>query len=103
MTYMMFALAACGAAGALTYSFPAYLRAISRTPPLNFALITLGFTIFVGSMSAALFTSMVGHRWPWTIEPEPWPLAVVIGLASNPLIPIAVRRIEAWAETFGGK
>lgn len=96
-------LAACGIAGALIYSFPAYLRAISRKPPLEFAFVTLIFSLFVGSVAAALFTNLIGHNWPWTVEPEPWPLALVIGLASNPLVPIVLKRVEHWAETFGGK
>lgn len=100
-TILVFAL--CGIAGALIYSFPAYLRAISRKPPLEFAMATLLFSLFVGSVSATLFTRLVGYHWPWTVQPEPWPLALVIGLASNPLVPILLRRIEGWAETFGGK
>lgn len=96
-------LAACGLAGALIYAFPAYLRAIRKVPPVDFALATLFFSLFVGAVSASLFTRLVGFHWAWTIQPEPWPLALVIGLASNPLTPTILRRIESWAETFGGK
>lgn len=97
------ALAACGAAGALIYAFPAYLRAIRRQPPLDFAFTQLAFSIFVGAASASIFTRLVGFHWPWTVQPEPWPLATVVGLASNPLVPILLRRLEGWAENFGGK
>lgn len=103
MNTSILAFAACGAAGALIYAFPAYLRAIGRKPPLEFAMATLTFSIFVGSVCAMLFTRLIGFHWPWTIQPEPWPLSLVVGLASNPLVPVMLRRIEGWAETFGGK
>lgn len=72
-------------------------------PPLQFALANLGFSLFVGSVCAVLFTRVIGFHWPWTTQPEPWPLAMVIGLGSNPLVPIVLKRLEAFAETFGGK
>lgn len=103
MTHLYFLLGACGISGALIYSFPAYLRGISKTPPAQFALTTLLFSLFTGSISALLFTGLIGFHWPWTIEPDPWPLALVVGLGSNPLVPILLRRLEGWAETFGGK
>lgn len=97
------ALALCGAAGAVTYGFPTYIRAKSKVPPLDFALANLLFSLFVGSICAVLFTRVIGFHWPWTTQPEPWPLAMVIGLGSNPLVPIVLKRLEAFAETFGGK
>jgi drug/metabolite transporter (DMT)-like permease len=103
MSYVYFALAACGVAGALIHSFPTYIRNISKTPPVEFALLTLGFSLFTGSVCALLFTNLIGHHWPWTIEPEPWPLALVVGLGSNPLVPILLGRIERWAEKLGEK
>jgi drug/metabolite transporter (DMT)-like permease len=97
------ALIGCGAAGSLTYSIPLYLKAAGRVPPTKFALVNLIFSVFVGAVCAALFTRLVGFHWPWTVNPEPWPLAMVIGLGSNPLVPVVVRRLEGFAETFGGK
>jgi drug/metabolite transporter (DMT)-like permease len=96
-------LALCGMAGALTYSVPLYIRAVSKIPPTPFALTNLIFSVFVGCVTAILFTRMIGHHWPWTVQPEPWPLAMMVGLGSNPLVPIVLRRLEAFAETFGGK
>lgn len=103
MSQPILAFAACGIAGALTYSFPAYLRAMRKKPPVDFALASLLFSLFVGSVSAVVFTRLIGFHWPWTVEPEPWPLAMVVGLGSNPLAPILLRRLESWAEAFGGK
>src|ERR1044072_1688493 len=103
MGYSMLALAACGAAGALTYSLPIYLKALSEIPPAKFPLANCLFSLFVGLTCSILFTQMIGYHWPWTVEPEPWPLAMVIGLASNPLVPIVLRRLEDWARIFGGK
>lgn len=103
MLHTLLIFGICGIAGAFIYAFPAYIRAISRKPPVEFALLTLLFSMFVGSVCAAIFTRLIGFHWPWTVEPEPWPLALVIGLASNSLAPIVLRRIETWAETFGGK
>lgn len=96
-------LIACGLAGALIYSFPAYLRAIAKKPPVENALLTLSFSLFVGGIAALIFTEMVGAKYPWTTDPRPWPLALVIGLCSNPLVPLISRRVENWAENFGGK
>jgi hypothetical protein len=103
MSQYILSLAACGAAGALTYSFPAYIKAISKKPPTPFAKSTVAFSLFVGVVCAVVFTRLIGFHWPWTIQPEPWPLAMVIGLGSNPLVPIILRRLENFAETFGGK
>lgn len=103
MNHILLALALCGLIGALIYSFPAYLKNISRKPPVPFATISLAFSLFVGSVCAALFTRVIGYHWPWTTEPEPFPLAVVIGLASNPLVPHLIRKLEGWVENFGGK
>lgn len=98
-------LALCGAAGALTYSFPVYLKALAEVPPARFSLHRMLFSVFVGAVFAAILTNIIGRGWPWTVDPEPYPLALVIGLACNPLIPIVLRRLEAWAEIFtpGGK
>jgi drug/metabolite transporter (DMT)-like permease len=93
----------CGVAGALTYSFPIYLKALKARPPIPLALINLLFSLFVGAVCAVVFTKLVGYHWPWTVQPEPWPLAMVIGLGSNPLVPIVLKRLEGFAETFGGK
>jgi hypothetical protein len=100
-TLLLFA--GCGAAGALTYSFPLYLKAKLKIPPARFALANCLFSIFVGAISAVVFTRLIGFQFPWTIQPEPWPLAMVVGLGSNPLVPILVRRLESWAGNFEGK
>jgi len=103
MSYIILLYAACGAAGAITYAFPLYLKALSKRPPVPHSLPTLIFAVFVGALCAVLFTRVVGYHWEWTVNPEPWPLAMVIGLGSNPLVPIVLRRLEKFAETFGGK
>lgn len=96
------AFAACGAAGALIYSFPVYLKSVSQVPPAEYALLNCVFSVFVGCVFAALFTNPIGYHFRWTIEPEPWPLAAVIGLGSNPLVPIIVGRLQQFAQNFGG-
>lgn len=102
MDYTPLLFAACGAAGAVTYSFPLYLKAITRVPPAKFALAACLFAIFVGCVTAALFTKLIGHHFPWTVEPEPWPLAMVIGLGSNPLVPKLLKFMERWADAYEG-
>lgn len=101
MNQTFIAFAACGAAGALIYSFPAYLKAMSNQPPIPLALATLLFSLFTGTITAILFTQLIGYHWPWTVQPQPWPLAAVIGLGSNPLVPVLVRRLERWVDAFG--
>jgi hypothetical protein len=93
----------CGVSGAMIYAVPTYLKAMSMIPPMRFAAVYLVFSLFVGALCALVFTNLIGHHYPWAVQPEPWPLAVVIGLGSNPLVPIALRRLEGFAETFGGK
>lgn len=100
-TAITFAL--CGAAGALTYSFPVFIKSLSRVPPTPFALLNLVFAVFVGAVFAAFFTRIVGYHFPWTIKPEPWPLAMVVGLCSNPIVPVIIRKVQNWAEAFEGK
>lgn len=101
LSLLMFAL--CGAAGALIYSFPVFLKNITKVPPTQFSTLHLVFAVFVGSCFAAIFTRIVGYHFPWTIRPEPWPLSMVIGLCSNPLVPVIVRKVQGWAEAFEGK
>ncbi len=103
MDHSLLVFAACGAAGAVTYSFPVYLKAAAKIPPARFALANCLFSIFVGAMCATLFTRIIGYNFEWTVEPEPWPLAMVVGLGSNPLVPILLRKLERWAEMFEGK
>jgi drug/metabolite transporter (DMT)-like permease len=100
-TLLTFAL--CGAAGAVAYSFPNYLKGILKTPPVRLALISFLFSVFLGSISAVLFTRFIGFHFPWTVKPEPWPLAMVVGLCSNRVVPVIIRKTEAWAESFEGK
>lgn len=64
-------LALCGAAGALTYSFPVYLKAAAEVPPVKFALHRMVFSVFTGAVFAALLTRLIGHQWKWTVTPEP--------------------------------
>lgn len=103
MDKMLLIFALCGAAGAVTYSFPVYLKARAKIPPAKFALVNCLFSIFVGSICAVIFTRVIGYHFAWTIQPEPWPLATVVGLGSNPLVPILLRKLEKWAEFFEGK
>jgi len=103
MNEVLIILALCGCAGALIYSFPSYIQALSKKPPEEFAGVSLIFSLFVGSLCAVLLTRTIGYHWPWTVKPEPWPLAVVIGLSSNPVVPVLINRISRFVETFGGK
>lgn len=95
-------LAVCGAAGAMIYSFPIYLKGISKVPPVKYAMVNCLFSIAVGLIMAVVLTRTIGHQFPWTVNPEPWPLALVIGLCSNPLAPIFVNKMRKWAEAFEG-
>lgn len=99
-TYLV--LAAVGAAGALVYSFPLYLKAMKQNPPESFALATLFFSVFVGGLFSILLTNFIGYHWSWTVKPEPWPLALVIGLSSNMMVPVVLKKIQDWAEKFEG-
>ncbi|MEG3089490.1 hypothetical protein [Sphingomonas sp. PB4P5] len=94
-----------GAAGALIYGFPVYLAAIQTDPPTRFASAVLTFSVFTGAIIAPMIVPMLGHRWPFLVNPEPYPLAVAMGLAANPLVPIFVRKMTGWADAFqlGGK
>jgi hypothetical protein len=103
MAQQLFLYAACGATGALIYSFPLYLKAISKDPPFKHAGLKTLFSIFVGATFALFFTGIIGQNFAWTIRPEPWPLALVIGLSSNRLVPIILKKIDGWAESFEGK
>jgi hypothetical protein len=89
-----------GAVGALIYSFPMYLAAASSVPPAKFALVIMMFSVFVGAMLAPVLVPLLGHKWNFLVDPEPYPLAVGIGLASNPLMPIFIRKLTGWAESY---
>jgi hypothetical protein len=97
------AFALCGAAGATIYSFPIYLKGLKKVPPAEFGIHNLLFSVAVGAVCAAMFTRIIGFNFPWTIDPEPWPLALVVGLGSNPIVPILLRKLEQWANAFEGK
>lgn len=89
-----------GGIGALIYAFPMYLAAASSVPPGRFAIAIVFFSVFVGAVIAPVLVPLLGHRWPFLIDPEPYPLAVAVGLASNPLMPIFIRKLTGWAESF---
>ncbi|WP_260597804.1 hypothetical protein [Sphingomonas endolithica] len=95
----------CGGAGALIYGFPVFLAAIQTDPPTRFALVVLIFSVFVGMIIAPVLVPMLGHQWSFLVSPEPYPLAVAMGLAANPLVPIFVRKMTGWADAYqlGGK
>lgn len=93
-------LALCGAGGAIIYGLPVYFKQISQIPPEKLALAQLALVVFVGALCAAILTNFIGHRWPWTVQPEPYPLALVIGIASNSLIPILLEKLKGAAAGF---
>ena len=93
-------LALCGAFGALLYSFPIYIAALKSVPPGRFALAMLGFAVIVGAFAAPILVPLLGHRWPFLVEPEPFPLAVGVGLAVNPISPILIKKLTGWADSF---
>lgn len=100
-TYLV--LAAVGAAGALVYSFPLYIKAIKQVPPESYALLSFFFSVFVGGLFSVLFTSFIGYHWDWTVKPEPYPLALVIGLSSNMAVPVVLKKVQDFLEKFEGK
>ena len=89
-----------GAVGAFIYAFPLYLTAASAVPPGRFAVAVLTFSVFVGAMIAAALVPLLGARWPFLVDPAPYPLAVGVGLAANPLVPLFVRKVTGWAESY---
>lgn len=98
-------LALCGAFGAMLYGFPIFLAALTSVPPGRFAWVSLGFSVVVGAFSAPILVPLLGSKWDFLVQPEPYPLAVGIGLAVNPIAPILVRKITGFADayTIGGK
>ena len=94
------ALALCGALGALLYSFPILIAALKSVPPGRFAWTSLGFSVGVGAMMAPILVPLLGSRWSFLVQPEPYPLAVGIGLAINPLAPIAIKKLTGWADAY---
>jgi hypothetical protein len=89
-----------GGIGALIYSFPMYLASASAVPPGRFAFVVMLFSVFVGAVLSPVLVPLLGHRWPFLVEPEPYPLAVAIGLGANPLMPIFIRKLTGWAEAY---
>jgi len=93
-------LAVCGMVGALLYSFPIFLAALNSIPPGRFAWASLCFSVVVGTTLAPILVPMLGYRWPFLIAPNPYPLAVGVGLAVNPLAPIIVKKLTGWADAY---
>jgi nucleoside recognition membrane protein YjiH len=89
-----------GAVGALIYAFPMYLAAASAEPPGKFAFTVMLFSIFTGAILAPVLVPALGHKWDFLVQPEPYPLAVAVGLASNPLMPIVIDKLTKWAEAY---
>lgn len=92
-----------GAVGALLYSFPMYIAAISIIPPSKFALHTLFFSIIIGATISPILTIVFGNHWPFLVVPIPYPLAAALGLLVNPIAPIIVARISKIAENYTPK
>ncbi len=90
-----------GLGGAFSYAFPRLLKAWketeNRTPSWWGRQLseTIG-ALFIGVIFAEAATPFVGHRFPWTVEPTPVALAVVIGLYANEAGPTFTRAINRW-------
>lgn len=93
-------LALCGALGALLYAFPIMIAALKLVPPGRFAWTSMGFSVLVGGLMSPILVPLLGSRWPFLVQPEPYPLAVGIGLAINPLAPIAIKKLTGWADAY---
>lgn len=91
-------LALCGALGALLYSFPILISALRAIPPDRFAWASATFSVLVGGAMAPILVPLLGAWKPFLVQPEPYPLAVGLGLAVNPLAPILVRKLTGWAD-----
>jgi hypothetical protein len=91
-------LSLCGLIGALMYSFPVLIAALKAVPPGRFAWTSMTFSVVVGAACAPIFVPLLGAWKPFLVQPEPYPLALGIGLAINPLTPIVLRRVLAVAE-----
>lgn len=93
-------LALCGGMGALLYSFPILIAALKAVPPTQYAWATLAFSVLVGAVVAPILVPMLGNWKPFLVQPEPYPLALGLGLAINPLAPIAIRKLTGWADAY---
>lgn len=93
-------LAACGAVGASLYAFPILIAALKAVPPGRFAWTTALFSVIVGAVLAPIFVDPLGAKWPFLVFPKPYPLAVALGLAVNPLTPIFVKKLTQFADRY---
>lgn len=82
-----------GGLGAACYAFPTYLQDRAAKEPYGFW--TFAFAVLVGIIFGGVFTPFIGSRAPWTVDPEPYPLAFVLGLMANPLLPRIINRGKA--------
>lgn len=82
-----------GGVGAICYAFPTYLQ--GRTAGEPYSLSTFVFSVFVGVVFGGVLTPFIGKAYPWTVDPEPYPLAFVLGLMANPLLPRIINRGKA--------
>lgn len=80
-----------GGAGAMFYAFPVFVAA-RRAGQDGYSFTILCFSIGVGALFGGVLTPWIGARAPWTVDPEPYPLALVLGLLANPLLPRIVDR-----------
>lgn len=93
-------LALCGALGALLYSFPILIAALKSVPPGRFAWTSMAFSVVMGAAMSPILVPLLGHRWSFLVQPEPYPLAVGVGLAVNPIAPIVVKKMTGWADKY---
>lgn len=91
-------LALWGAIGSAMYAVPILIQSLSAVPPTKFAWVSLGFSIVVGALMAPILVPILGSRWDYLIHPTPYPLAVGVGLAINPVTPIFINKIKGIAE-----
>lgn len=77
-----------GVAGSIAYGLPVLLKDLSHDPPTKFAVVNFLLSVFIGAVSGIVLTRIIGHHFPWTVKPEPYALAFIVGLAVNPNIPL---------------
>lgn len=91
-----------GGIGAAFYGVPVYV-ACRANPECPAALTTLVFAIAVGTVMGGILTPFVGSKFPWTVDPVPYPLALGIGLLANPLLPRIIDRGKAIFDSLSFK
>lgn len=94
MRWELLAPSLWGMGGALCWAGPQLTLCIRSKTGCWICTWEFVIAIFAGALFAPAFGPMMGYRFHWLIEPQPFALWTTIGLAAYPSAPLLIKAVQ---------